>query len=71
LLVIQGDQKALTVGMTLHDRGKALVKKGDLKTAAQMYLRAESEGFSKWYRASSLLAHVDMHIYLNARCKTH
>lgn len=35
--------------MTLHDRGKALVKKGDLKTAAQMFLRAESEGFSKWY----------------------
>src|SRR4051812_15776737 len=55
VIVIEGDQKALTVGMTLHDRGKALVKKGDLKTAAQMYLRAESEGFSKWYLASVLV----------------
>lgn len=50
-----GDQRALTVGMTLHDRGKALVKKGDLKTAAQMFLRAESEGFSKWYNIRSRL----------------
>ncbi|ELR11499.1 UBA/TS-N domain containing protein [Acanthamoeba castellanii str. Neff] len=52
-----GDQRALTVGMTLHDRGKALVKKGDLKTAAQMFLRAESEGFSKC--SADLLAMVD------------
>jgi len=55
--LLPSDQRALTVGMTLHDRGKALMKKGDLKTAAQMFLRAESEGFSKC--SADLLAMVD------------
>jgi len=35
--------------MTLHDKARAVVKKGDLKTALEIFLQADSEGFSKWY----------------------
>jgi len=46
--LLPGDQRAIKLGMTLHDRGRVLVKEGDYETALQLFLRAESEGFTKW-----------------------
>jgi hypothetical protein len=45
--LLPADQKALKVGMALHDRAKAIAKQGDLRTALELFLRADTEGFSK------------------------
>ncbi|KAL6077187.1 positive regulation of proteasomal ubiquitin-dependent protein catabolic process [Balamuthia mandrillaris] len=45
--LLPGDKKALTVGMTLHDKAKTLLRTGDVKTALDLFLRADKEGFAK------------------------
>lgn len=41
------DEQALKVGMALHEKGKSFQKKGDIKSAYELFSEAE-KSFSKW-----------------------
>eukprot|EP01101_Sappina_pedata_P009109 TRINITY_DN520_c0_g1_i1.p1 TRINITY_DN520_c0_g1~~TRINITY_DN520_c0_g1_i1.p1 ORF type:complete len:500 (+),score=170.01 TRINITY_DN520_c0_g1_i1:105-1502(+) len=41
------DRIALVTGMTLHEKGRAFLKDGDVKAAISLFTQADQEGFSK------------------------
>jgi hypothetical protein len=41
------DEKALKIGMTLHEKGKALLQKSDYKSALELF-KGSDASFSQW-----------------------